>query len=147
MTWAPGLPKVIRDRLISDGGWIDRKGVACFNLYREPTIGHGDASKAGPWITHIRRVYPDDADHLINFFAHRVERPDEKINHAIVLGGNPASARTQSLSRSNVGSGPWNSQEISPKTILRAIQWFCEVRDPARERGARSGRRRPLSVL
>ena len=22
MTWAPGLPKVIRDRLISDSGWI-----------------------------------------------------------------------------------------------------------------------------
>jgi hypothetical protein len=37
MTWAPGMPKVISDRLISDGGWIERKGVACFNLYRGPT--------------------------------------------------------------------------------------------------------------
>jgi hypothetical protein len=63
--------------------------VACFNLYREPTIGRGDASKAGPWIKHVRRVYSDDADHLINFFAHRVQRPHEKINHAIVLGGKP----------------------------------------------------------
>jgi hypothetical protein len=39
MTWVPGQPKVIRDRLISDGGWMMRNGVACFNLYREPTIG------------------------------------------------------------------------------------------------------------
>ena len=42
-------------------------------------------SKAGPWINHVRLVYPNDADHLINFFAHRIQRPHEKINHAIVL--------------------------------------------------------------
>ena len=28
---------MIRDRLIADGGWIERP-VACFNLYRPPTI-------------------------------------------------------------------------------------------------------------
>ena len=43
MTWAPGLPMLINDRLISEGGWINRKGVNCFNLYRPPTIEHGDA--------------------------------------------------------------------------------------------------------
>ena len=48
MTWAPGLPMVIRDRLISEGGWIERNGVACFNLYRPPTIEPGNAAEAGP---------------------------------------------------------------------------------------------------
>ena len=48
MTWAPGLPQLIRDRLISDGGWIDRKGATVFNLYRPPTLTLGDAAKAGP---------------------------------------------------------------------------------------------------
>ena len=27
MTWAPGLPMLIRNRLISEGGWIERNGV------------------------------------------------------------------------------------------------------------------------
>jgi hypothetical protein len=47
MTWAPGEPLLIRDRLIADTGWIDRQGVSVFNLYRPPTIERGDPSKAG----------------------------------------------------------------------------------------------------
>jgi hypothetical protein len=41
MTWAPGLSMLIRDRLISDGGWIERKDVTCFNLYRPPIRKQG----------------------------------------------------------------------------------------------------------
>ena len=36
MTWCPGRPTLIEDRLISDGGWIERPGCRCFNLYRPP---------------------------------------------------------------------------------------------------------------
>jgi hypothetical protein len=87
MTWAPGLSMLIHDRLISEGGWIERKGVSCFNLYRPPAIVAGDAAKAGPWLNHIRKVFGDDANHIVQWLAHRVQRPNEKINHAIVLGG------------------------------------------------------------
>lgn len=87
MTWAPGLPMIIEDRLISEGGWIERKGVRCFNLYRPPSIKLGGAAQAQPWIDHINKVYPDDAAHIIPWLAHRVQRPQEKINHALVLGG------------------------------------------------------------
>jgi hypothetical protein len=38
MTWSPGAPMLVRDRLIADGGWINREGVTTFNLYRPPTI-------------------------------------------------------------------------------------------------------------
>lgn len=38
MTWAPGEPMVIEDRLVSEGGWIVREGCRVFNLYRPPTI-------------------------------------------------------------------------------------------------------------
>jgi hypothetical protein len=126
MTWVPGQPKVIRDRLISDGGWMMRNGVACFNLYREPTIGRGDASKAGPWINHVRCVYPNDADHLINFFAHRVQRPHEKINHAIVLGGKPGIGKDTILEPVKRAVGPWNFQEVSPKTIFGRFNGFVK---------------------
>lgn len=34
MTWAPGLPMLIENRLIYEGGWIERRGSACFR--RDP---------------------------------------------------------------------------------------------------------------
>src|SRR5262245_44536472 len=57
MTWAPGLPMIIRDRLVSAGGWIERCGVSCFNLYRPPTIEPSDANKVGPWLEHLHHIY------------------------------------------------------------------------------------------
>ena len=45
MTWAPGLPALICDRLISEGGWIEREGCRCFNLYRPPAIEPGNADQ------------------------------------------------------------------------------------------------------
>jgi hypothetical protein len=78
MTWAPGEPQIISGRLMADGGWINREGIKCFNLYRPPTFKSGDAAKAGPWINHVCKVYGDDADHMIQWFAHRVQRPNEK---------------------------------------------------------------------
>ena len=47
MTWAPGEPMIIEERLISEGGWIERTGVSCFNLYRPPTLLYGEAKQAG----------------------------------------------------------------------------------------------------
>jgi hypothetical protein len=44
----------------------------------------GDASKAGPWVDHVRKVYPHEADHLFKWFAQRVQHPEIKVNHAIM---------------------------------------------------------------
>jgi hypothetical protein len=87
MTWCPGLPILIPDRLVVDGGWIERKRTNSFNLYRPPRLVLGDASQAKRWIEHFHTIYPHDAPHCIQWLAHRVQRPAEKINHAIVLGG------------------------------------------------------------
>jgi hypothetical protein len=87
LTWCPGEPMLIPGRLVVDGGWIERKDVTCFNLYRPPRIEPGDAAKAGPWIEHAYKIYPDDAGHIIQRLAQRVQYPADKINHALVLGG------------------------------------------------------------
>lgn len=39
ITWCPGLPEIIEDKLIFDGGWQQRPGAHCLNLYRPPQIG------------------------------------------------------------------------------------------------------------
>ena len=64
MTWCPGMPMQIKDRLVVLGGWIERKDVTCFNLYRPPLVVPGDVEKAGPWLDHIHKIYPDDAKHI-----------------------------------------------------------------------------------
>jgi hypothetical protein len=126
MTWAPGQPMLIRDRLISDGGWIAKDGVSCFNLYRKPTIHHGDPAKAGPWLDHIKKVYPDDADHIVNWLAHRVQHPDVKVNHSIVLGGSPGIGKDTLLEPAKQAVGPWNFHEVSPKQVLGTFNGFLK---------------------
>src|SRR6516225_1412148 len=69
MTWAPGCPMLIKDRLISEGGWIERSEVTCFNLYRPPTIEPGDAAKVGPWLDQVCTVLCDDTEHIIKWCA------------------------------------------------------------------------------
>jgi hypothetical protein len=54
ITWAPGLPEIIEDKLIFDGGWQERPGAHCLNPYRPPQIAHGDAKAATPWLDHLK---------------------------------------------------------------------------------------------
>ena len=126
MTWAPGEPQVINDRQISQGGWIKRDGCAVFNLYRPPMQPDGSAQKAKPWIDHIQRVYPDEADHIIKWLAHRTQRPQEKINHAIVLGGAQGIGKDTILEPVKAAIGPWNFSEVSPQHLLGRFNGFVQ---------------------
>ena len=47
----------------------------------------GDPAEATPWLEHVQKIYGDDSDHIVTWLAHRVQKPQEKINHALVLGG------------------------------------------------------------
>jgi hypothetical protein len=127
MTWAPGLPVIVPDRIVANGGWADQRGVAVFNLYKPPTIAHGDATRADPWVDHVRRVYPADADHIINYLAHRVQRPQEKINHGLVLGGPPGVGKDTLIEPVKRAVGPWNVQEVSPQQVLGRFNGFVKA--------------------
>ena len=126
MTWAPGEPMIIEDRLISEGGWIRRPGCSCFNLYRAPIVLRGDASKADPWLDRIFKVYPSDANHIIEWLAHRVQRPQDKINHALVLGGNQGIGKDTLLEPAKYAVGPWNCSEVSPQQLLGRFNGFLK---------------------
>ena len=126
MTWAPGEPMEIRDRLIAEGGWISRKDVTCFNLYRPPMIALGDARKADPWRDHVYRVYPNDAEHIIKWLAHRVQHPGVKVNHAILLGGSPGTGKDTLLEPVKQAIGPWNFGEASPTQVLGRFNGFLK---------------------
>jgi hypothetical protein len=126
MTWAPGLPMVIRDRLILEGGWIDHKDSTVFNLYRAPQIIPGDPAQVCQWLDHIRMIYPDEADHIVNWLAHRVQHPEVKINHALVLGGQQGIGKDSLLEPVKYAVGHWNFQEASPQQVLGRFNGFLK---------------------
>jgi hypothetical protein len=126
MTWAPGLPMLIRDRLICEGGWIERAKVTCFNQYRPPMIEHGSAGAAGPWLDHLGKVFPADADHILKWCAQRVQFPYVKINHALVLGGAMGIGKDTILEPVKRAVGPWNFQEVSPQHMLGRFNGFLK---------------------
>lgn len=119
MTWAPGLPELIVDKIITDGGWRDHKGVNCLNMYLPPfnTEG-GDASQAGLWIEHINRIYPNEAEHIMDWMAQRVQYPEDKLNHALVLGGGQGIGKDTILEPLKFAVGPWNFAETTPHEML-----------------------------
>jgi hypothetical protein len=126
MTWAPGEPMQIEGRLVANGGWLRRDGVVCFNLYRAPTIEPGDAKAARPWLDHIHKVFENDANHIITWLAHRKQKPQEKINHALVLGGLQGIGKDTLLEPVKYAVGPWNFNEVSPNQIAGRFNGFLK---------------------
>lgn len=126
MTWVPGRPQIVEDALVREGGFIARPGSAVYNLYRAPDEQKGNPDRADPWIDHLRRVYPDDADHLIRWFAHRVQRPHEKINHALVMGGAQGVGKDTILEPVKRAIGAWNFAEVSPSQIMGRFNGFVK---------------------
>lgn len=126
MTWAPGRPELIEGRLLNDGGWIERAGVTTFNLYQPPMIEPGNPDKADRWIEHVYDIYPTEAEHLISWLAHRVQRPGEKINHAIVLGGSQGIGKDTLIEPVAKAVGEWNVQEVNPSQLLGRFNGFVK---------------------
>jgi hypothetical protein len=128
MVWAPGLPMLIPDRLVVDGGWIERAGVICLNLYRAPRLALGDATQAQPWRDHVAKLYPVEAEanHVTRWLAQRVQYPEIKINHALVLGGEEGIGKDTLLEPVKRAIGAWNFCEVSPTQMMGRFNSFLK---------------------
>ena len=63
----------------------------------------------------MHKVFPDDADHIIKWFAQRVQHPEDKINHGLVLGSEKQGiGKDTILEAVKRAVGSWNFQDISP---------------------------------
>jgi hypothetical protein len=115
MTWWPGKPEVVEDMALSGEEWVRHPGLKCFNWYVPPKITRGVAPQAEPWISLIKKIYPDEWDHIVKWFAHRVQKPGEKINHALVLGGRMGIGKDTILEplKRCVGSSNFRDIEVS----------------------------------
>ena len=126
MTWAPGEPMLIKGRLVSNGGWVERDGVTCFNLYGRRSSSTAMPPRRVRGSRHIYKIYGKDAKHIIKYMAFKVQRPQEKINHALLLGGEQGIGKDTICEPLKYAVGPWNFEEVSPKQVCGRFNGFVK---------------------
>jgi hypothetical protein len=73
---------------------VARDGDLYGNRWRDarPPVAAGDIT---PWLDHCKTLVPDqrELDHIFNVMAFKIQRPEIKINHAILHGGDQGSGK------------------------------------------------------
>ena len=127
MTWVPGQDMVIKNRLIANDGWVERYGVKSFNMYRPPRLRRGDPTLVGPWLDHVDMLLSaEERQHVVSWLAHRVQRPGEKINHALLIGGAPGIGKDTLFEPVKRAVGSWNFREVSPTNLLESFNDYLK---------------------
>jgi hypothetical protein len=103
---------------------LTRPGATVFNLYGPPKIAMGNSAAAARWVDLVCAVYGDEADHIDKWLVHRVQRPQEKINHALVLGGKLGIGKDSILEPVKEAVGPWNFVEVKPQQAMGRFNAF-----------------------
>jgi len=79
ITYAPGLPAL-----------VERDGDVLGNRWQDARPGRPIAAQgAGLWLAHLESLLPDAAerDALLDVLAFKLQRPDVKVNHGVLLAG------------------------------------------------------------
>jgi hypothetical protein len=127
--WAPGLPRIIEGRHLLEGGeWLGKEGVRSINSYAPPLLGRGKADGAGPWLDLVKRLYPDEKEHshLIRTFAYKLQHPEVKINHMIILGGGKRIGKDSILEPVKRGVGYRNVAVVFPNMIMGEFNKYAQ---------------------
>jgi hypothetical protein len=129
---------------------VERQGHEYGNRWRDarPAGIPGDVT---PWLDHVTRMIPNDfeREHFLNALAFKVQHPDKKINHAILIGGHPGSGKDTMLAPFFWAIGGLTKQNCSlVKNEDLNSQWGyaleCEVMEIAELRQSEARDRRAL---
>jgi hypothetical protein len=128
MTWLPGKPMIIENRLLTkEGVWVDRRRAKSYNSYRAPTLVPGDGRLAGPFFDLVDKVVGENRQHVLAWFAHRIQRPYEKINHCLVIGGSPGIGKDSMIEPLRRAVGPHNFAEVDPPRMIGRFNGFLQA--------------------
>lgn len=129
VAWWPGKPRLIDDMIVTREGEQQFKGRRTLNLYVAPQHHEdGDPGLAGVWVDHLRMLWPDEADLLLDYFAHTVQRPEDKINYGLVLVGAPGIGKDMALTPVKLAVGQHNSKDVSPDNVASHYnEWIKSV--------------------
>lgn len=129
MTWAPGYGQVIKDVFATEGGLIPSPGRRFFNTYRPPLPLEGDKDAAWPWVDHIKKLWPNAAehDHFFDYCAHMQRSPEIKCNSGIVLSGEQGIGKDAALYPLRYIVGPQNARNIKPDQLFEGFNPWIET--------------------
>ena len=142
--WQPGLDMIVRDKALIEGGLTDCPGNNLFNVYVPPPepVG-GDPEKAQFWLDLGEFLWGEDLDDILDFLAFKVQHPERKINHALVLGSyeqgigkdtflyplNAALGRWNYMSIQAGLAREWNEKGFNAPFLRKVITQISEVHD------------------
>lgn len=129
-TWLPGQGKIVHNLLATDAGFFPEPGARIFNTFRPGPIPDPNyAHEAWPWINHIKKLWPEEAQHnfFFNYFAHMIQRPQEKCNAAIVLSGKQGIGKDIALLPIREAIGEWNTKNIGPDDLLSTYSPWAQT--------------------
>lgn len=132
VTWAPGLPTIIENKIAMANGWQDKPGVNTLNKYIPPDPIGGDPEDCDPWLNLGATLWGDDLEHMLNWMAYRVQHADIKINHSLLLGsGEHGIGKDMWLKPLRRAVGPWNYSEVSARRVKEKATsenpWLCST--------------------
>jgi hypothetical protein len=113
-TYRPGAPAIVG----AEANTWQKGGL-------EPIVGAVPA----PWLEHVAEMIPDEAqrNHFLDWCAFVLQRPGEKINHAVVLyTANHGAGKDSLLAPLFSGVGASNWQNVPPETLCREFTGFLE---------------------
>src|SRR5262249_1504613 len=93
---------------------LDKPNINTINMYRPPLPIGGDADKIALWRTHVDFVFGEYAEHIIQWLAWRVQHPEVKINHGLLLGSlTQGIGKDMMLKPVRRAIGEWNFADVS----------------------------------
>ncbi len=85
--WAPGMATYLENLAVVNGILSDFAGNSLLNTYKKPEFEFvGVPEGAGFWLDLGRYLFGDQLDHIIKVLAFKVQHPELKVNHALVIG-------------------------------------------------------------
>lgn len=101
-------------------------GAATFNTYRPPIIEPGDAKLASPFLNHVRKVFnkKGDAEVFLDYMAHRVQRPGQKIRFALLIVGEQGVGKDTAIGMCAPAIGIWNISNIDPNQLEQGFNEY-----------------------
>jgi hypothetical protein len=142
---------VTRDGLVYGNRWTDSR----------PDVSASDAiadHDVEPWLEHCRDLIADDKelDHILNAMAFKIQHPNVKMNHAILIGGDEGVGKDSMFQPFlwALGGQHWRNRSVIEAGGLDS-QWgyaleaevviLNELKEPeARERRAMANKLKPL---
>ena len=125
MSWSPGEPRIIVGKFPT-GGRMERKGMRDSSMiYTAPMIGNGDAKQAQRWLV-PKSLYPEDMNHILAWFAHRVQKPQEKTKPCTALRRNAGIGKDAIVEplRHAVGTGNFKEATPARDSWIRSSRFF-----------------------